>query len=159
MIRWQTKLFILAIFALIFAATLQNGSFLFAFGIKPNLVLVLLAIFVFFVQQLFPYAILVLIGATFLRFAPGFGWEVAVLTLVGLLFYYVRDRFLSSGLIGSLVFTLFGTLLFYLLLEPAFLYHEGVVVAKELLYNGLLGAILFVITRSLYEKKGGSPIR
>jgi hypothetical protein len=157
--RWQTLLYSIAILTLVVGATLQSGEFLTAFGVKPNLILVLFAVFSFFIPRFFPYVLLVVLGGALLRFSSGFSWDIAALTIVGLLFYYVRDRFLSSGLIGSLVFIFLGTVLFYLLLAPSFVYHEGVVVVKELFYNGLLGIILFGATGFIYEKKGGSPIR
>lgn len=157
--RWQNALYIYALLAILVAATLQSGEMFVVFGVKPNLVLVLLAVFVFFTPRFFPYALLAVFACTVLRFAPGLNWDVTAFLMVSLFFYYIRDRFFSSGLFGVLVFVFFGTILFYLLLSPSFMYHEGVVVAKELIYNLLLALGLFSLTTYIYEKKGRSPIR
>jgi hypothetical protein len=151
--------FLLALLSIFIAATLQSGEFLVIAGVKPNLVLALLVVFSFFMPHLFPYAILALFSAFMLSFAPGISWEGGALILVALIFFYVRDRFLSPGLVASILFSVFGTVLFYLLISPTVLYDEVGVVAKEVLYNGLLAAGLFKLIGFIYEKKGGSPIR
>lgn len=151
--------FLLPILALFIAATLQSGELITFFGVKPNLVLVLLSTFSFFVPNLLTYAMLVLFGTAVLSFAPGLSWDNAALTLVALLFFYVRDRFLVIGLSASILFAIFGTVLFYLLTSPTMLYDEVGVVLKELIYNALLGVTLFSLNNLFYEKKGGSSIR
>lgn len=155
----KRSLFFTALFVLLIAATLQSSELITVFGIKPNLVLVLLAVFSFFVPQFFAYALLVIFSSMMLHFAPGVSWESAALALVALLFFYVRDRFLSAGLLVSIMFAVFGTVLFYLLISPSLLYHEGAVIAKELICNALLGAILFSLTSAFYVKKNGTSIR
>jgi hypothetical protein len=153
------KLFFIALFVLLIAATLQSGELITFLGVKPNLVLVLLAAFSFFIPRFFPYALLSLFGATVLSFAPGVSWEAGALLLVTLFFFYVRDRFLSAGLLASILFSVFGTIAFYLLISPPVLYHEVTVIMKELFYNAALGALFFSLTGFFYEKKGGSSIR
>lgn len=153
------KLFFSALFVLLIAATLQSGELVTFAGVKPNLVLVLLATFSFFVPRFFPYALLSLFGVVTLSFAPGISWEGAALLLVALFFFYVRDRFLSAGFLASVLFSVFGTVMFYLLISPSVLYHEVTVIVKELLYNAVLGAAFFGLTGFFYEKKGGSSIR
>jgi hypothetical protein len=157
--RWQALLFLLAVLSIIVASVFQSSTFLTLWGTKPNLVLVLLAVFVFFVPDLFIYLVLVFTAGAFLRFSPGLGWDMVMLSLLGLFFFYMRDRFFSSGAAGSLVFTAFGTVLFYLLISPAFVYHEGVMVIKEVVYNSIIALIVFGIASFIYEKKAGSPVR
>jgi hypothetical protein len=157
--RRASGLFWWALLTLFVAATLQSGELITVFGIKPNLVLVLLAVFVFFATDLFAYALLALFAALFLDFAPGLSLESGALLIVALLFFYVRDRFLSPGLLASISFSVLGTVLFYLLISPAVLYHEVGMVSKELLYNGLLSVALFGLTSFIYEKKGGTSLR
>jgi|GEM_PF-1621775 len=151
--------FFFLLIVLFIAATLQSTGLLAIFGVKPNLMLVLLATFVFFVPHLFLYGILALCAAGFISFTPGINWESGALLIIALVFFYVRDRFLVAGLFANVVFIVLGTIAFYLFISPGLLYHEAGVALKEIVYNALLGAVLFGVTRFIYEKKGGTGIR
>ncbi len=144
--------------ALFVAGVLQSSELITAWGVKPNLILVLLAVFSLFAAHWFSFAVLAIFGATIVHFAPGFSWESAAIVLLAFLFFYVRDRFLSAGLLVSVLFVMFGTVFFYLLVSPSVLYDEVGVIAHELVYNVLLGVIFFFISDALYEKKGGSSV-
>lgn len=153
------SLFIYALIALLVGAILQSGESLVLAGVKPNLVLMLLAVFSLFTLHFFPYAMLAVAGAFFLDFTPGVTWESAALVGVALIFFYVRSRFIAAGLLATLVFSVFGTVLFYLLISPSLLYDGMTVLVKELIYNGLVAVALFAVTGFIYEKKGGPAIR
>ncbi len=157
--RWQVLLYSTALLALIAAAALQHSELVTMFGIKPNILLALMAVFVFFVTDLAAYLLLLLVAGVLIRFSPGLGIEAIGLTLVGLLFFYIRRRFFSPGTVAIVLITALGTVVFYLLLSPALMYDNLVLTIGEIAYNVILAALLFGLTSILYEKKGGSPIR
>ena len=157
--RSARSLFVYALIALFVGAVLQSGEYLIAAGVKPNLVLVLLAVFSLFTARLSYFGILAVCGVFFLDFTPGISWEMGGLLCIAMLFFYARNRFLTPGPLAAILFTMLGTILFYLLISPALLYDGVAILAKEILYNGLLSVVIFVATGFIYEKKGGSAIR
>lgn len=157
--RSAHPIFIYALAALVVGATLQSGEYLTIAGVKPNLMLVLLAVFSLYATHFFPFGILAVSGVFMIDFSPGVSWDMGALLLVALLFFYARNRFLAPGLLATILFSVLGTVLFYLLISPSLLYDGVAILAKELVYNGLLGVLLFTVAGFIYEKKGGFAIR
>lgn len=152
-------MFCVVVAALFVAATLQNSELLTAFGVKPNLVLMLLASLTFFIPRLFVYGSLAVLGALFIDFAPGLSQEGVAMLIVALFLYYLRARFINAGTFTAVGFAAFATVLFYLLVSPTLLYHEVGMVLAEFAYNAFWVAILFNLNYRIYEKQGGPSIR
>ena len=157
--RRPTVFFLLAILVAVGAVILQHSGLLILGNIRPNLALIVLAVFSFFILDLAPYLLLLFCVSLFIRFSPGFHWETAALTLIGLGYFYLSRKFFSSGLVACLGFIVLGTLAFYLLTAPAFVYHETVIVIGEILFNATGALLLYALTIVSYEKKDRAAIR
>lgn len=150
--------FVCALISLFVASVLQGGELVRIFGVKPNLVLVLLSTFSLFAPSFFGYALLSLFAVYTLQFAPGTSWEGWAMLLVAMIFFYAREKFFTPGLFANTIFITLGTILLYLFLEPGFLYHEAGIALFEVVLNACCGVLVYWFVNRIHEAKKRSSI-
>lgn len=141
------RAFMLAAIAL--AGALQATDLVVIGSAKANLTLAALAAFAFIVPTFAWYAGLLIVAGFFVRFAPGL--DLALLAFVGVcLAIFVASRALVAvPALGAPVLAAAATVVFYLLLDPAFLGAAPVTVFAELFYNALVAAGCYLIAARL----------
>ena len=130
------------------AVLLQNTGFLNVYGVKPNLVMAVLISISFFAADLASYIFLAVAALVGLKFRAGF--EIESLIIIGLsrASFVMGRRLQWKPFINNAVLIGVGTILFYLLAAPGFIASNLPMVLGELVYNVILGTIIFKIFES-----------
>lgn len=137
--------YFLTFLLLVVTGLLQNTNLLTFYQIKPNLMLVFLIASSFFIPSLFIYLGLVLLSGILAGFRNGLELERIVLGLLGI-WSFSLGRFLGWKLIYNNFFLIgISTPTFYLLTNPAFILSNWSIVLVELVYNLILGAVVFKV--------------
>lgn len=119
-------------------------TFLFSiYGIRADFTLAFVIPLVFFLDNFFAYFLIVLLSGMFLRFSPGTSKEIAALTFILLLVFWLRHRILWPGFVTCIFLVLLATLGFYLIISPRFLFSRSGVFAIEAAYNISLATIIY----------------
>lgn len=139
---------IVLLILVILAVSFQGEEFFTWFGIKPNLVLGVLIAGVLFLDWLW-YGSLLIIGALGLEFYPGIGMLVIALMGAGILIFWLTRKFLAEGFFAIFILGLAGTVAFYLILSPGFIWSNPSMVLVEAVYNLIIGAVLYGVLRYL----------
>lgn len=132
------------ILILIFSGVLQNSGLLNVFGIKPNLLLTALIVLSFFSRTFLRYFVLLIIGVFFSRFMAGPEIEPVALGILSLATFGLRGHLPWLPVVNILALTAVGTVLFYLLTGPSFVYNNLAIAVGEIIYNVVLSALLFL---------------
>lgn len=153
--KWRIYVAVIAVILVAASGSLQTNGLLAINGIRPNLVLVTLLVSAFLVDSLALYALLTLLASITVSVAPGFSLESLAIALIGFLVFFLRKRMVWSGLWGSAIVILFGTIATYAIVSPWFLYQNPAVVLFETVYNMVLGFILYELLQLMtrYEKR------
>ncbi len=140
---------------ILMAGALQMHGALAVYGIRPDLMLVVLIVSALFTDNFLLYLLLTLIASIGIRFAPGFGPEAFALVVVSLGVFAVKSKIVWPGLLGSAILIGAGTIAVYTLGSMQFLFRHPGIVAAEALYNIVLAAILYEVLQLItrYEKK------
>ena len=142
---------IAALILLVLTAAWIQGANFYIFGVKPNWVLaVFLALA--FVADFWFYLLMELAALIILRFQPAFSWELGVLALVIFLVFMAARHLPWKESVNFLVLSCAAPTLFYLLVNPTFLYSHPSVFLLELFYNLLLGLTIFFILENYAPK-------
>lgn len=144
-LSWR-ELLVAALF-LTLAALLQNTSALNILGIKPNLTLVVLITLSFFVGELVTYSILLLLMGLLLRVGGGFEPTILALTILALLVFGLGRHLAGKPFFNNIFLVAAGTLAFYVLADFRFLARDFLGVLGEMVYNVILGVIIFLLAR------------
>lgn len=139
-----------AVFLVVGVAFLQGSNF-YILGVKPNWILAVFLALAFTADFWF-YLFLELIALVILRFQPALSWELGVLALIILLAFLAARRLPWKESVNFLVLAFVAPAMFYLLVNPKFLYLQPGVFLMELFYNLLLGLILFFILENYVSK-------
>lgn len=155
--KFMSSRFKLGVFALVVvvaAAALMQRSTLSIAGIAPNLLLVSLIIFSFFSENAVFYAALVFVGVLFGRASPAV-FDPFAFTTAGLCLgvFWLQQRMVWPGLISAGTITAIATVLTYIVLSPAFLWQHSGILLAELLYNVVLGLVLFEVIQFFFGRK------
>ena len=143
----------LAITAL--AGFLQNTNLLNISDIKPNLTLTVLIALSFFTANFFYYLILVLVAGIFLRFELTFETVNIVFTFLTLSVYWLEGKLPGRPFFNNILLVAGSTLIFYALADFSFLTSYPLTVFSEMLYNVILGALVFFLSRRyLFHEQG-----
>ncbi|OGY65851.1 MAG: hypothetical protein A3A16_02180 [Candidatus Harrisonbacteria bacterium RIFCSPLOWO2_01_FULL_44_18] len=132
-----------AILLVIAAGILQNTDLLNIAGVKPNLSLAALIVLGFFINKFTDYLILILISALLIKTAAGFEISIIVFAAIPAIFYFLRRLLPWRASLNNLILIFAGTLLLYLLIDPAFISRGVGIFISEAAYNLILGAVLF----------------
>ena len=142
----------LAVLALLFLSVLVHGSSAFSFfGIRPNLPFAFLVAYAFFAGDFVLYLGFVLIGAALIGIAPGFSFPELGLVLVLASLFFLRDRLPVHPAAGSALAGALGTFVWYLIVDPGLIRVDGIAVASEMVYNGVLAALCFFALRLMFR--------
>ena len=141
-------------FALIIAGLIQ-GSDVFAIqGIKPNVVLSLLFLFAFFFDEWGSYLFLAILSGIAVYFGPGFDFGPVALAAVALAFFFSRNLLPGNRFINVVLAVSVGTVVFYAVSGPGFLFGSPIIVFLEVLYNTGIAVLIYPAAHRLlsYEK-------
>ena len=119
----------------------QNASLIIFNGVKPNLVLAVLVVFIFSEKEFWKYLTLVLISLICLDYSVFISKEAAIfgaIMLSAFCFkkYLSENIFLNSFLLASIL-----TALLYLLIDYGFIFKNPGLFFQELFYNILISLV------------------
>ena len=130
------KNLILFILLIITASLIQN-SYLFNFyGIKPNIVLVVLLTAIPFMVHFLDYLILIFLAGVLLQASAAF-------LAVSFGAYFFGNYLPWRQSLNNLTVIACATIVFHLLAAPAFLYHNWDIALKETTFNLILGTMVY----------------
>ena len=122
-------------------------------GVKPNLVLAALIVLIFYERSLGSYLILVFVSLAFLNYSALISKEVAVFGLLMLSAFYFK-KYLSENLfLYSFFLTAILTSLFYLIIDPKFIFYNFNIFSLELMYNVVASLIFGYLYQIGYESR------
>ncbi len=136
---------IAAVSIVIVAGLIQNTGFLVFYGIKPNLLLVALIALSFFLTDLFIYAGFIMLAIILLTISGGCCLDSTVFAAIVFAAPFIGRRLHWQPLLNNLLLVGAGTFLFYLSASPVFLITNWMLVIGELIYNLVMGWILFEV--------------
>ena len=146
------------VIALIFTAAagfFQNTNLVNVGDVKPNLTLVVLIALSFFMTNFFYYLFLVLVAGIFLKFEAAFELNNLIFTFIIFAVYWLERKLPGRPFLNNIMLIAVSTLIFYALADFAFLNSYPLTVFKEVVYNIILGILVFLISRrSLFHEKG-----
>lgn len=147
----RSKSFItLSIVAVFFAGLLQNTELISFYGVKINLVLVLVLLLGIFIDSFWQYLTLSLIGVLMIKITPGLDSQTLALLIIFLTAFYFKGHLFGKPIINSVFLIIAGTSLFYLLTDPKFLIHGTAIFSLELVYNAIGGLVGYLILEKIY---------
>lgn len=153
MMRRQTAVSVISVALIIAAAALSHAPWLRVSGIAPNLVLVTLIVIALLTDNVAWYGLLLLLAATLARFTPTLFDPVAVVTIVvAAAAFWFKRRMVWPGSIGITILAASGTVATYLLLSPSFIWQYPGVVFFELVYNVIIGIVLFEVMHFFFGR-------
>src|SRR3989338_165368 len=142
---------IIGIILLVVVAAFLQGVNFYIFGVKPNWALaVFLALA--FVADFWFYLVMEFSALIVLRFQPAFSWELGALAVIIFLVFIAARQLPWKESINFLFLTFASPTLFYLLVNPKFLYFQIGIFLIELFYNLLLGLTVFFILKNYAPK-------
>ncbi|MDP3901856.1 MAG: hypothetical protein Q8Q37_02695, partial [bacterium] len=135
----------LAVALLIVLAVLtQSTNILVIWGIKPNLLLVVLMTLIALDRRLAEYLTWLLLGVIMLRFEPALSWFQAAIIIIALTAFVLHKFLPWSRHINIASLVIIGTVLFYLLIGPNFIYRHWSLVLGEIIYNLIIASVLIL---------------
>jgi hypothetical protein len=135
--------YIFLVLLVILVGILQSTTVLNLYGIKPNLLLIVLIAASFFVSDTLIYLSLVFLGMIMLSFKGGFELEQLVLGILSIASFFAGQRLHWQPFLMNLFFIGIGTIIFYFMISPAFIFNNSLLVSGEVIYNLALSAIFF----------------
>ena len=140
------------LFLISFSAFLTQWRWL-DFGINPNIFIAVLSAYVFFIdsRQIFIFA--ALIGVVILKFKPVFESASLGLVLAISPIFLTKKVLPVFGVVGVVFISSISTFLFYLLSNYQFIVSRASILFLEILYNGILGVIFYLIFRLIYGEE------
>ncbi|MDI6717576.1 MAG: hypothetical protein QMD86_00785 [Patescibacteria group bacterium] len=121
------------------------------FGVKPNFVLTALVVFSFFISDFWEGFFLSAMGAFLLKFSSEPQKEIFAVFVIGMVFSAINKYLPWRPLVGNVIILACSTLIYYAVSYPFAIW--SLVFAKELVYNLILGTVLFLILNHLNFKK------
>lgn len=142
----MNKLSLAAVLLIVIAAGLaQNTGLFILYGIKPDLLLSALIALSFFLSDIFLYGGFIVLAIIFLTLSGNCCFDSTAFALIVFAAPFIGRRFHWQPLFNNLFLIGAGTILFYLLASPTFLITNWTLVMGELIYNLVMGWILFRI--------------
>ncbi|TSC95491.1 MAG: hypothetical protein Athens071426_546 [Parcubacteria group bacterium Athens0714_26] len=144
--------FLISILLVLAAALIQSTDLINFYGVKPNLVLVMVAVFLFFTDNFWEYLVISLGGIAALKFVSAFEKESLVLFILLAAAYIFKKYLLHKSFIHILLLITFLTTLFYLLINFNFIILNPLIFILELVYNNFIGLAIYLSANFIYEK-------
>lgn len=143
----------LAIAAILISIGLvQATDLLKVFGVKPNVLLVMMMALSFFALSFLDYSAFILIATVLAGFESGLAIEQLAIAGVSLGAFLAAPKIHWHPFFTNLAFVFFGTLIFYFLSEAPFIITSAKILALELIYNLLFGILLFQIVKDIFKR-------
>lgn len=144
---------IYALLLVVVAGALMQVSALRIFGVAPNLLLVCLIVCSFFTEQIVFFTFLMLCASLSVRTTGAAFNQLSIATAVfALVVFWLQRRLVVRGFLGVSLLIGFLTPCVYLVIQPTFLWQYPGVVMSEIVYNAVVGFILFEITDRFFGK-------
>lgn len=141
------------------AAWLQNTEMLTLYGVKPNLALVLLIILAGITSSLVFFSSLVIVSVLVLQNVFFVSWPTIVFILLTFLIFFLLKRLPWRTTINIFTTIVLFSVIFLILVEPLFVINNVRVIIQELIYNVILGIILYSALFYFFKQQYLSPIR
>lgn len=125
------------------AGFLQHSGWFTVTGIRANFVMVLLIVLSFISESFLEYLWLVVLGLFTLKFTAGFDGALVGVALIALAAFWLGREMPWQWLMNNTILIIVGALAVYLLGQPSFLLDRWLVVAGEIIYNLIIGTLLF----------------
>ncbi|MBI3638526.1 hypothetical protein HY227_02175 [Candidatus Wolfebacteria bacterium] len=119
------------------------------FGVKPNLALILIIVFVLLVKNFWEGALFISLLALILKFAAGFQKEILIISLIGLGVFFTKKYFSWHPFLSNIFLIILGTAIFYIFSGIEFILTA--IFIKELLLNVILGTAIFALLQELWQ--------
>lgn len=149
---WNKVLnFIFWSFVLVIVGFLQTSFSFGVFGLKPNLILILLLFLSVSRVSLLEFLPLLLIGISVVAWEPLIGPESAIIFVVCLVVYISRRLFSFDRPLSFLILVAIASVIFYLALDYKFVLDYYLIVAYEAVLNLALASILIISYRLLLK--------
>jgi len=142
----QIKIFIILAILAIMAAWVQTINF-YPFGVKPNFILLFFMALAFASENFWNYLILLSGSMMILRFQPGWSWELMILMSVLVLAWVAARHLPWHELMNFVIVVTAATTLFYLVINPVFIWRDFKLLMIEVGYSVVLGGILFLLLK------------
>lgn len=153
---WPWRGFIVAVILVVLAGLIQNTNALTFWGVKPNLTLVLLITLTFFLGETISYLLLLFLVVVILKRGGGFDAGVLALTVLALASFWFSRKLPGQAFLNNIFLLAAGTLAFYLLTDFRFLGSDFLAVLEEMVYNVILGIVIFFLgARFLKNERSG----
>lgn len=150
----MNKVFLfLGVAAVFLAALVQNTEAAVFYGVKINLVLILVIVLGLFTKNFREYLIFVLTGVAMIKPAPGIDFMSGVFFVLLIGSFYLKNLLSGKPMANAVLLIFSSTILFYLITAPRFLTAATASFLLELIYNAIGGLILYLIL----EKIIGQP--
>ncbi len=143
-------MFITAIILILLAGLLQNTELPSFYGVKINLVLVLLLTLSFFISDPRYYLVLALEGALLLKVSPGLDAQTIALLLLALSAFYLKKYLAWQPALSNVFLIAAATILFYIPVDFNFVIYNTPVLILEAIYNTLGGLVLYFALEKIY---------
>lgn len=121
---------------------IQSFSLISFYGVKPNLLLSLLTVLLFSVENFWQYLILVLTALISLKYSNFITKELAIFGIVMLLAFYFKRYLAEHEFLAIFSITVVLTIIFYVAIDYNFIINNLSSFLLELIYN-LLASIIF----------------
>jgi hypothetical protein len=134
---------IVAAFLIVALTLVQSASYSVLFGVKPNFILAILIVLAALTESGLTFGFFVLLSGALLSFHEGIGSEIVFLWGVSVAAFLARRILPWHAFLNALAMIVIGTVLFYAALDIGFLYREPSILIQELVYNSVIGGILY----------------
>ncbi len=132
------------------AGFLQNTNLLNIGGVKPNIALAVLVTLAFFISTASVFLVLVVLALIALWFEPVVTLELIIFALLALGAFFLSQRLPGKSFVNNLILIGLLTLVFYLIADYRFIVGDPLTVLGEMVYNIILGGVLFAFLTRLY---------
>ena len=146
----------IAILLILVVTILQQKEEIRFFGVKPNIILVFLAILPFFIDGWASALMLVFFSGTLLMWGGGGEWHTIVLIAIGISFFFIKRYLPWKRYLDAFACMLGGTIAFALISAPLFFFHAPTVLLREIVLNSIVGGLLYLLLLALYHNEPGS---
>ncbi|TSC88907.1 MAG: hypothetical protein G01um10143_804 [Parcubacteria group bacterium Gr01-1014_3] len=121
----------------------QQWPLLAVHGIRANFVMVLLIALSFLPDKFYEYLWFIVLGLFFLKFQSGFDGALLGTGLIAIAAFWLGREMPWNWIFNNTVLIVVGTLATYILAKPSFIIGSWLVVLGEIIYNVIIGTLLF----------------
>lgn len=127
----------------VFAGLIQQSGWFAVNGIRANFVMVLLIVLSFLPEKFIEYLWLVTLGLFFLKFQSGFDGGLLGVALISIAAFWLGREMPWQWAMNNTILIFAGTFAVYILARPSFILDHWLVVLGEIIYNLIIGTLLF----------------